>query len=81
MQALRTSIVIINHALMVSLIFDVLLLLMFCWSVANEVVVPWQFLVERAKSRVDLLKNATEREQLITDLEQELKQVREAVAT
>jgi hypothetical protein len=29
---------------------------------------------------VDLLKNATEREQRITDLEQELKQVREAAA-
>jgi DNA repair exonuclease SbcCD ATPase subunit len=32
------------------------------------------------KSRVDLLKNATERERRITDLEQELKQVREAAA-
>jgi phage shock protein A len=32
------------------------------------------------KSRVDLLKNATEREQRITDLEQELKQDREAAA-
>jgi phage shock protein A len=39
--------------------------------------VPWQSLAERAKSRVDLLKNATEREQRITDLEQELKQVLE----
>jgi phage shock protein A len=42
--------------------------------------VLWQSLVERAKSRVDLLKNAVEREQWITDLEQELKQVREAAA-
>jgi regulator of sigma D len=33
------------------------------------------------KSWVDLLKNATEREQRITDLEQELKQVGEAAAT
>jgi acetyl-CoA carboxylase alpha subunit len=32
------------------------------------------------KSRVDLLKNETEREQRITDLERELKQVREVVA-
>jgi hypothetical protein len=42
--------------------------------------VPWQSLAERAKSRVDLLKNATEREERITDLEQELRPVREAVA-
>jgi hypothetical protein len=39
-----------------------------------------QSLAERAKSRVDLLKNATGRGQRITDLEQELKQVREAAA-
>jgi acetyl-CoA carboxylase alpha subunit len=32
------------------------------------------------KSRVDLLKNETEREQRITDLERELKQVREVAA-
>jgi regulator of sigma D len=37
-----------------------------------------QSLAERAKSRVDLLRNAAEREQWITDLEQDLKQVREA---
>jgi septal ring factor EnvC (AmiA/AmiB activator) len=39
-----------------------------------------QSLEDRAKSRVNLPKNATEREQQITDLEQELKQVREAAA-
>jgi recombinational DNA repair ATPase RecF len=42
--------------------------------------VPWQSLAERAKSRVDLLKNATEREKWITDLERELKKVCEAAA-
>jgi hypothetical protein len=78
MQSLRTSIVTINHALMVSLLFDVLFLSMFCRSTASDLVVPWQSLAERAKSRIDLLKNATEREQRITDLEQEIKQVREA---
>jgi hypothetical protein len=40
----------------------------------------WQSLAERAKSRVDLLKDATKREQRITDLEQELKQVDEEAA-
>jgi hypothetical protein len=40
----------------------------------------WQSLAEQAKSRVDLLKNTSEREQRIIDLEQELKQVREAAA-
>jgi regulator of sigma D len=40
----------------------------------------WQSLAEQAKSWVDLLKNTAEREQRIIDLEQELKQVREAVA-
>jgi C4-type Zn-finger protein len=38
-------------------------------------------LAEQAKSRADLLKNAAAKEQRITDLEQELKQVHEAVAT
>jgi C4-type Zn-finger protein len=38
-------------------------------------------LEEQAKSRADLLKNAAAKEQRITDLEQELKQVHEAVAT
>jgi uncharacterized protein YlxW (UPF0749 family) len=71
----------INHAFTVSLLFDVLFLLMCCRSAANELAVPWQSLAERAKSRVDLLKNAAEREQQITDLEQELKQVREAATT
>jgi peptidoglycan hydrolase CwlO-like protein len=42
--------------------------------------VLWQPLVERARSRVDLLKNATKREQRITNLEQDLKQDREAAA-
>jgi hypothetical protein len=37
-------------------------------------------LAERAKSRADLLKNAVVKEQRITDLEQELKKVREEVA-
>jgi hypothetical protein len=39
--------------------------------------VLWQSLAERAKCRVDLLKNATEKEQRIVDLERELKEVRE----
>jgi regulator of sigma D len=38
-------------------------------------------LEEQAKSRADLLKNAAAKEQRITDLEQELKKVHEAVAT
>jgi regulator of sigma D len=38
-------------------------------------------LAEQAKSRADLLKNAAAKEQRITDLEQELKKVHEAVAT
>jgi regulator of replication initiation timing len=37
-------------------------------------------LAERAKSRVDLPKNVAEREQQITDLEQQLKKVCEAAA-
>jgi uncharacterized coiled-coil DUF342 family protein len=40
--------------------------------------VLWQSLVERAKGQADLLKNATEKEQRIVDLERELKGVREA---
>jgi regulator of sigma D len=40
----------------------------------------WQSLVERAKGRADFLKNATEKEQRIVDLERELKEVREAAA-
>jgi septal ring factor EnvC (AmiA/AmiB activator) len=40
----------------------------------------WQSLAERAKGRADLLKNATEKEQQIVDLERELKEVREAAA-
>jgi hypothetical protein len=51
---------------------------MCCRSAANELAVPWQNLAEPAKSWVDLLKNAMEREQRSTDLEQELKQVRKA---
>jgi regulator of sigma D len=42
--------------------------------------VLWQSLADRAKSRADLLKNAVAKEQRIIDLEQELKQVREAAA-
>jgi transposase-like protein len=40
----------------------------------------WQSLVERAIGRADLLKNTTEKEQRIVDLERELKEVREAAA-
>jgi DNA repair exonuclease SbcCD ATPase subunit len=40
----------------------------------------WQSLAERAKGRADLLKNATEKEQRIVDLERELKEVHEAAA-
>jgi hypothetical protein len=69
MQALQTSIVTINHALTVSLLFDVLFLLTFCRSAANEFAIPWQSLAERAKSWVDLLNNGTKKEQQITDLE------------
>jgi regulator of sigma D len=35
-------------------------------------------LVDQTKNRVDLLKNAAEKERRVTELEQELKQVREA---
>jgi hypothetical protein len=37
-------------------------------------------LAERAKGQASLLKNATEKEQWIVDLEREFKEVREAVA-
>jgi Mor family transcriptional regulator len=40
----------------------------------------WQSLPERAKGRADLLKNATEKEQRIVNLERELKEVREVAA-
>jgi cell division septum initiation protein DivIVA len=40
--------------------------------------VPWQSLVDRAKGRADLLKDAAAKEQRIVDLERELKEVREA---
>jgi hypothetical protein len=49
-------------------------------SVVDDLVVLWQSLAERAKGRADLLKNATEKEQRIVDLERELKEVREAAA-
>jgi predicted nucleic acid-binding Zn-ribbon protein len=39
-----------------------------------------QSLADRAKGRVDLLKDATAKEQRIVDLERELKEVREAAA-
>jgi predicted nucleic acid-binding Zn-ribbon protein len=42
--------------------------------------VLWQLLAERARGRADLLKNVTEKEQRIVDLERELMDVREAVA-
>jgi regulator of sigma D len=38
-------------------------------------------LVDQTKNRVDLLKNAAEKERRVTELEQELKQVREAETT
>jgi regulator of sigma D len=38
----------------------------------------WQSLAERAKGWVDLLKDATVKEQRIIDIERELKEVREA---
>jgi cell division septum initiation protein DivIVA len=41
----------------------------------------WKSLAERAKGWVDLLKDATVKEQRIFDLERELKDVREAAAT
>jgi cell division septum initiation protein DivIVA len=40
--------------------------------------VLWKSLAERAKGRADLLKDAVAKEQRIVDLEQELKEVREA---
>jgi DNA repair exonuclease SbcCD ATPase subunit len=42
--------------------------------------VLWQSLAERAKGRADLLKNVTEKEQRIVNLERELKEVREVAA-
>jgi hypothetical protein len=81
MKALRTSIVTINHALTVRLLFlTYFSCFYFAGALLTSFLVPWLSLAERAKSRVDLLKNAMEREQQITDLEQELKQVREAAA-
>jgi septal ring factor EnvC (AmiA/AmiB activator) len=46
----------------------------------DDLVVLQQTLIERAKGRADLLKNAMEKEQQIVDLERELKEVREAAA-
>jgi septal ring factor EnvC (AmiA/AmiB activator) len=43
-------------------------------------IVLWQSLAERAKGHADLLKNVTEKEQQIVNLERELKEVREAAA-
>jgi cell division septum initiation protein DivIVA len=40
----------------------------------------WLLCTERAKGRADLLKDAAEKEHRIVDLQQELKEVREAVA-
>jgi hypothetical protein len=42
--------------------------------------VLWTSLAERAKGRVNLLKDAAVKEQRIIDLERELKEVREAAA-
>jgi cell division septum initiation protein DivIVA len=42
--------------------------------------VLWQLLVERAKGRADLVKDAAVKEQRVIDLERELKEVREAAA-
>jgi hypothetical protein len=81
MKALRTNILTINHALTVRLLFlTYFSCFYFAGALLTSFLVPWLSLAERAKSRVDLLKNAMEREQQITDLEQELKQVREAAA-
>jgi hypothetical protein len=49
-------------------------------SIADNLVVLWQSLAERAKGRADLLKRVAEKEQRIVDLERELKVVLEAVA-
>jgi hypothetical protein len=70
MQALRTSIITINTALTVSVPRRVVVcLIVRDRSVADDLVVPWQSLAERAKGRADLLKNAAEKEQRIVDLE------------
>jgi hypothetical protein len=79
MHALRTSIVTINHALTVGLL-TMYFLPMYLLKCADELAVLWQSLAERAKSRVDLLKNTAAKEQQIIDLEQEFKQVHEAAA-
>jgi uncharacterized protein involved in exopolysaccharide biosynthesis len=42
--------------------------------------VLWQSLVEKAKGRADLLKDAVAKEQRIIDLERDLKEVHEAAA-
>jgi hypothetical protein len=42
--------------------------------------VLWQSLVDRAKGRANLLKDAAAKKQRIVDLERELKEVREAAA-
>jgi hypothetical protein len=49
-------------------------------SIADDLVVLWQSLAERAKGRADLLRDAAAKEQQIIDLERELKEVREAAA-
>jgi hypothetical protein len=81
MQALRTSIITIHTALTVSIPRRVVVcLIVHDRSVADDFVVLWQSLAERAKGWADLLKNAAEREQWIVNLERELKEVREATA-
>jgi hypothetical protein len=62
MQALRTSIITINTALTVSVPRRVVVwLIVRDRSVADDFVVLWQSLAERAKGRADLLKNAAEK--------------------
>jgi hypothetical protein len=59
--------------------------LLFSWLYVIEVfadddVVRWQSLAERAKGRADLLKDAAAKEQRFVDLKRELKEVREVAA-
>jgi hypothetical protein len=49
-------------------------------SIVDDLVVLWQSLAERAKGRADLLRDAAAKEQWIINLEQEIKEVREAEA-
>jgi molybdenum-dependent DNA-binding transcriptional regulator ModE len=48
------------------------------WNDVDDLVVLSQSLAERAKGRADLLKNATEKEQRIVNLERKLKEILDA---